>query len=99
MSDLFGSLSLAARALQAQQYGLNVTGQNIANVNTAGYARRVVDFAAVPESFGGGVEVMATRAIRDLMLERRLRDELPNAAREAAVAESLSIIETEFGQA
>ena len=40
MSGLFGSLSMAARALDAQRYGLDVAGQNIANVNTPGYARR-----------------------------------------------------------
>jgi flagellar hook-associated protein 1 FlgK len=40
MAGLFDSLSMAARALDAQRFGLDVTGQNIANVNTPGYARR-----------------------------------------------------------
>ena len=48
MSSLFSSLTSAARALDAQRFGLDVTGQNIANVNTPGYARRVIDMAAVP---------------------------------------------------
>ena len=47
MSGLYTSLTMAARALTAQQMGLEVTGNNIANVNTAGYARRTIDFAAV----------------------------------------------------
>jgi len=33
-------LSIAKDALAAQQYGINVTGQNIANVNTPGYSRQ-----------------------------------------------------------
>ena len=48
MSSLFSSLTSAARALDAQRFGLDVTGQNIANVNTPGYTRRVIDMAAVP---------------------------------------------------
>ena len=51
MSDLLSSLSSATRALEAQRFGLDVTGQNIANVNTPGYSRRVIDFAEVaPDS-------------------------------------------------
>ena len=36
MSGLYSSLTMAARALSAQQLGLEVTGNNIANVNTVG---------------------------------------------------------------
>ncbi len=42
MSGIFTTLSRASSALAAQQYGLDVTGQNMANINTAGYTRRVV---------------------------------------------------------
>ena len=62
MSDLFSSLTAASRALDAQRMGLDVAGQNIANVNTPGYARRTVDLAAVapdaPTSPGRGVNVV-----------------------------------------
>ena len=57
MPGLFDSLTMAARSLQAQQFGINVTGQNISNVNTPGYSRRVTDFADVPMPAGGGVDV------------------------------------------
>ena len=50
MSDLFSTLSVAARALEAQRFGLDVTGQNISNVNTPGFTRRTADLAAVPPS-------------------------------------------------
>jgi flagellar hook-associated protein 1 FlgK len=102
MSDLLSSLSAATRALEAQRFGLDVTGQNIANVNTPGYSRRVIDFAAVPpdssRSAGRGVDVVGVRATRDLLIEGRLRQELPAERREAAVAEALSIVEVALGR-
>jgi flagellar hook-associated protein 1 FlgK len=102
MGDLFSSLSMAARSLEAQRFGLDVTGQNIANVNTPGYARRVIDFAAVPptdaSSAGGGVDVVEVRAARDMLLERRMRQEVPFEQRERAVANVLSIVEVALGK-
>jgi flagellar hook-associated protein 1 FlgK len=102
MSDLLSSLSSATRALEAQRFGLDVTGQNIANVNTPGYSRRVIDFAAVPpdsnRSAGRGVDVIGVRATRDQLIERRLRQELPAERREAAVADVLSIVEVALGR-
>src|SRR5688500_17133841 len=97
MAGLFDSLSMAARSLQAQQFGLNVTGQNISNVNTPGYTRRVVDFADVPPPAGGGVEVQGVRAIRDSLLEGRLLKQVPLGAYDAAVADALTVIETSLG--
>jgi flagellar hook-associated protein 1 len=103
VSDFFSSLGSASRALEAQRLGLDVTGQNIANVNTPGYSRRVVDFSAIaPDgklSAGRGVEVAGVRASRDRLLERRLQQELPAERREAAIAETLSIVESTLGSA
>ncbi len=102
MSDLFSSLSLASRALEAQRMGLNVTGQNIANVNTPGYSRRVADFVALPpdmpRSAGRGVDVAAIRAVRDRLIEQRLQQEVPAERREGALAEILSLLESALGE-
>ena len=102
MSGLFGSLGIAARALEAQRTGLDVVGQNMANVNTAGYSRREVDFAEVPpyERFGAGngVEVEGIRAVRDMLLERRYRQELPTQSRASAIADQLAVVETALGK-
>ena len=99
--SLFTSLSTAARALDAQRYGLDVAGQNIANVNTAGYTRRTVDLTAVPpdgsRNPGRGVDVAGVRALRDRMLEVRLQRELPAQRREAAMAQALSVVEAALG--
>jgi flagellar hook-associated protein 1 FlgK len=103
VSNLFTSLTSASRALDAQRYGLDVAGQNISNVNTPGYARRVVDFAAVgPDgagSAGGGVEAVGIRSLRDRLLERRLGQEISAQQRETALASSLSVVETALGTA
>jgi len=37
---LFGTLDMGARALAAQQAGIQVTGHNLANVNNTAYARQ-----------------------------------------------------------
>lgn len=101
MSDLFASLSATSQALRAQRMGLEVVGQNIANVNTPGYSRRVVDLAEVAPhglwSAGGGVEVSGIRSARDTFLDSRLRLETSAEQREAAVAGSLSLIEAGLG--
>ena len=101
MADLFTSLTTAARALEAQRFALDATGQNIANVNTPGYSRRVVDFAAVPPydkySAGSGVRVMDLRSQRDLLIERRLEQESTAAHRESALADALGLVEVALG--
>jgi flagellar hook-associated protein 1 FlgK len=98
MSNLFHSLTMAARSLQGQQYAMDVTGHNIANVNTPGYSRRVVDFAEVPPPAGGGVEVDGVRAVRDTLLERRLFQQVPLGSREAAIADALAVVEATLGR-
>jgi flagellar hook-associated protein 1 FlgK len=43
MAGLLDLMNVGRESLQAQSYGLNVTGQNVANVNTPGYVKRDVD--------------------------------------------------------
>ena len=92
---------MAARSLNAQQMGLQVTGNNIANVNTAGYSRRTMDLAAVPPdsslSAGGGVDVQGIRAVRDRLLERRVYDEVPAEGRAQELSEILQVVESGIG--
>jgi flagellar hook-associated protein 1 FlgK len=102
MSGLFDSLSMAARALEAQRFGLEVAGQNIANANTPGYARREALLASIPAytrmSAGEGVEVTGIRASRDERLEARLQQERPAEQREQAIADVLALVETALGK-
>jgi flagellar hook-associated protein 1 FlgK len=48
MGTLGGILSTGKQALLAQQTALQVTGQNIANVNTPGYSRERPEFVSTP---------------------------------------------------
>jgi flagellar hook-associated protein 1 FlgK len=66
-------LSTARDALAAQQYGLGVTGQNIANVNTPGYARR--EALLQTQELGptnGTVKVAGLRQAIDQFTEQRV---------------------------
>ena len=70
---------MAANSLRANDIGLQVVGQNIANANTTGYIREEVLFApAATQRMGGllmgsGVTVKAVVQKLDLFLEERLR--------------------------
>ena len=46
MSGIYGVLQTGTQALLAQQKGIEVTGHNIANVNTPGYSRQTVNMQA-----------------------------------------------------
>lgn len=81
MSDFFG-LRVALSSMYAQRRGLEVTGHNVANVNTDGYSRQRVGLQAagantVPAlhatwtGAGAGVQVTGVDRLRDQFLEAR----------------------------
>lgn len=78
--SLFSTLNTASTALNAQQRAIDVTGQNVANVNTDGYSRQRVNMQsvggnAVPaiwsvsHGVGDGVDASDVIRIRDAFLE------------------------------
>jgi flagellar hook-associated protein 1 FlgK len=101
MSGLFDSLSSAAHALDAQRMGLDVVGQNMANINTPGYARRRLILAEIrptdPHNAGRGVEVVAVQAQRDRYIDDRLRREQAGAAFTDAQLQGLMALQTSIG--
>ncbi len=96
-------LGRTVRALDAQRYGLDVAGQNIANVNTPGYVRRSAVLVEGPPpdplTPGGGVDVQAVIASRAPLVEGRLRYEQPLASSHGAIADQLAVLESGLGQA
>jgi flagellar hook-associated protein 1 FlgK len=83
ISSFFG-LHLASKALQAHQRAMDVTGHNIANANTEGYSRQIVDYTAstpLPPIFNGvtslqfgtGVELSQIRRARNQFLDGQVR--------------------------
>jgi flagellar hook-associated protein 1 FlgK len=103
----FSSLNAATTALWAQRRGLDVTGQNIANVNTEGYSRQRVDLQAIGGSvvpafystspgIGAGVSADDVQRIRDAFLEGRGHTEHANSARLLVEADTLEQVQTAF---
>ena len=103
----FSGLNTATTALWAQQRGLDVTGQNIANVNTAGYSRQRAELQAVggnvvPATYavsnqvGQGVDADKVTRIRDAFLEGRAQIESAETARMTAKDSALGQIEQAF---
>lgn len=101
MSGLFDSLTSAATSLNAHRMGLDVAGQNIANVNTEGYSRRRLVLAEVPptdsRNAGRGVDVVRVQALRDRFTEARIRLEQQSYARDAATVSGLTTVEAALG--
>ncbi len=104
MSSTFGGLNTAATSLWAQRRALDVTGQNIANVNTDGYSRQRVDLQAmggtavpavhsVDRGVTGGVDADQVVRIRDAFLEARGHTEHANQAELTAGTEALRQVE------
>lgn len=100
---LFGIMSIAEQSLEAQQTGLQVTANNIANVNTPGYSRRVAVLAEQTPfspfegtSGGGGVTVQQVQDIRDAVLEIRLNQETSNQNRLTSLQQQLQPVEALF---
>lgn len=86
MRSTFAGFTTAQLGLRASQYGLNVTGQNISNINTNGYTRQVVDQVslnlknagryATGVNVGHGVMVTGISQVRDPYLDIRFRNEV-----------------------
>lgn len=83
MPGPFHGINLVGNALRSFQRAMDVTGHNIANVNTRGYSRQAIDFAQIePSMYGGasrfalgeGVAITSVNRIRDMFLEGRLND-------------------------
>lgn len=102
--SLFSSLQLANNALRAQQIGLQVTGQNIANANTPGYIREEVVLAPAPSQrlgnlrLGMGVEVSGVVQKIDRFLENRLRNAISDRANGEVQEETYARLESLIGE-
>jgi flagellar hook-associated protein 1 FlgK len=101
------TLNTARTALSAQQRALDVTAQNIANVNTDGYSRQraelqsigastVPAFFSVSNNVGGGVNADTVARIRDSFAENRALAEHATSARYTVESSAYAQIEDAF---
>lgn len=100
MLGLFGTLNLAARSMSTQRAGVEVAGQNLANVNNPAYARQRVSIAtsiAIGTEVGPqgtGAEAVAITQLRNAILDNQIAAEASN--RGALAARQLAL---QYGQA
>ncbi len=82
MSGLFGLLKLGTRSLQVQGTGVEVAGQNLANVNNPAYARQRIAIQSSPSidrphgPQGTGAEIVGIEQIRNALVDRQINSEI-----------------------
>lgn len=88
LRSTFAGFMTAQQALTASQRSLDVTGQNISNINTTGYTRQRLDLASISTTgasfsnmannskVGQGVQMTGVSQIRDPFLDIQYRDHL-----------------------
>lgn len=97
-------LEIGKRALLAQQLSLNITGHNIANVNTPGYTRQQAILSSNQPltmpfgSVGTGVDISNIRRIRSLFLDQQMRGETQKLGKWSFLSQSWSQVESIFSE-
>jgi len=104
MSDIVRILSIARRALQAQQSVINTASNNIANVNTEGFSRQRVNLSATRSLMtaqgilGSGVNVDSVERIRDKFIDDQLLNQRPFLNQFQFKNDALQFIEQVFNE-
>lgn len=111
MRSTFAGFTTARLALRASQRALDVTGQNIANINTNGYTRQRLDLvsltvgsgtdrykSAYSTNVGSGVLTAGLSQIRDPFLDIRFRNEIANVGGAEQKGEILKDLESIFDE-
>ena len=112
MSSLstFGTFTMARLGIWASQQALNVTGNNISNVNTEGYSRQEINLYNVSATgadryqskfdirVSGGAVVDDINQMRDKYLDIRYRDEMASVGAMDAKADGLNQLATIFDE-
>lgn len=105
MPSPFQGIETASRALRAFQRSLDTTGNNIANVNTAGYSRQVVELAPTDPgheyarkllTIGSGVNISEINRIRDNQLEHRRHASFSEQGKSEASLGNLEKVQSTF---
>jgi len=105
MSGLYGVLQTGMRSLLAQQSGIEVTGHNIANVNTPGYSRQKTTLETstpIPSpqgTIGTGVSAKEVVRIYDRFLGLQINNASEDLGRWEAQENALERVEIVFNEA
>jgi flagellar hook-associated protein 1 FlgK len=104
MSGITAILDTAARALLAEQLGVEVTGHNVANVNTPGFSRQKADFVTaypVPSAWGPlgtGVKVQGIEQAFDPFITAQLNEKSSLLANFQECSAALEQVATYFNE-
>ncbi len=102
MGTLASLMDLARQSLMANQAAINVTSNNVANQNTPGYTRQVVNWQTRDSvtigslSVGGGVSV-SQASVRDRVLEQRVQQQTQMQSQSQALESALQQVQNIFG--
>jgi flagellar hook-associated protein 1 FlgK len=83
-------LSIGSSALSSLQKAINITGYNIANVNTDGYSKQVVNFGSTTD----GVEITSIERNYNFYLSREVQDRTAGKSAAEASADLASRLNT-----
>lgn len=102
MGSLNTSMYIGMQALEASQAAIDATSNNIANSNTPGYTREVVNLSANAESntngtiSGGGVTVDNLQSVRDEILNLQIQQQTSQQSSIDTESSSLQQIQSLF---
>ena len=105
MANIIGLLDIGKSALLTHQQSINVTGHNIANVNTPGYTRQRVNLAAnspldsSPGQMGDGVVAVDIQRVYDRYVSGRINTEQQGLGRWEAQKNAMESVEIAFDEA
>lgn len=105
-NTLFGMMNSSATGLMASQVGINISGNNIQNINTAGYTRQRALFTSNNPIYykdagwlGTGVSTADIQRLRDSYLDVQIRDENSVYQQMSSKCEMLSLLESCIAEA
>ena len=91
-------MSNAASGLRAAQAGISATSDNMANVDNARYARKVVDVqSAAYGGRGAGIEIVGVRRVTDQFLQSANLSASANASHAGVMADLFDQVQALFG--
>jgi flagellar hook-associated protein 1 len=105
MGTLSAGLNIALQSLLTEQGAIATTANNIANVNTPGYARQRPDIAETTPveignlTFGTGVELQRVVSLRDSVIDLRVNQETQQQGQLTAFLDSGQQIQQLFNEA
>lgn len=110
MRSTFAGFTTAQLAMAASQRSIDVTGQNIANINTEGYTRQRLDIASLnlrngsfynssnSTRVGYGVDMTGISQLRDPFLDAQYRSQISKLGTTDAQAAGLEKLQVAFDE-